>query len=94
MGKRIREKECALPSRNCSSSHHTHQGRVWGILHVIKYHHWRPVKRRITNRRHGGGRPDESKSQLYPLKPNIYYHKVEDKIYQTITHDTTKEKKE
>ncbi|QCE06183.1 hypothetical protein DEO72_LG9g1194 [Vigna unguiculata] len=59
MGRRIREKECALPSRNSSSSHHTHPGRVWGILHVIKYHHWRQVKRRLTTRRHGGGRPDE-----------------------------------
>ncbi|KAG4909709.1 hypothetical protein JHK87_055825 [Glycine soja] len=55
MGKQIREKECALPNRN---SHHTHPGRVWGILHVIKYHHWRQVKRRLTRRRHGGERPD------------------------------------
>lgn len=60
MGKQIREKECALPNRN---SHHTHPGRVWGILHVIKYHHWRQVKRRLTHRRHGGERLDASTSK-------------------------------
>ncbi|KAK7356913.1 hypothetical protein VNO80_16193 [Phaseolus coccineus] len=59
MGKRIREKEYSLPSRNSNSSHHTHPGRVWGILHVLKYHHWRQVKRRLTHRRHDSGRPDE-----------------------------------
>jgi len=62
MGKRIPEKEYALPSRNGNSSHHTHPGRVWGILHVLKYHHWRQVKRRLTHRRHDSGRHDESKS--------------------------------
>ncbi|TKY53612.1 TRM32 protein [Spatholobus suberectus] len=58
MGKRFCEKECALSNGNCNSSHHTHPGRVWGILHVMKYHHWRHVKRRLTHKRHGGGRPD------------------------------------
>ncbi|CAJ1967928.1 unnamed protein product [Sphenostylis stenocarpa] len=58
MGKRIHEKECLLSSGNANSSHHTHPGRVWGILHVIKYHHWRQVKRRLSHRRHGNGRPN------------------------------------
>uniref|UniRef100_A0A0R0EKA2 DUF4378 domain-containing protein n=1 Tax=Glycine max TaxID=3847 RepID=A0A0R0EKA2_SOYBN len=62
MGKQIREKECALPNRN---SHHTHPGRVWGILHVIKYHHWRQVKRRLTRRRHGGERPDANCGTMF-----------------------------
>lgn len=53
MGKRIRDKELAMS--NGINSHHTHPGRVWGILHIIKYHHWRHVKRRLTHRRHGGG---------------------------------------
>ncbi|XP_027364437.1 uncharacterized protein LOC113871542 [Abrus precatorius] len=56
MGKRIREKESGMSNGN--SSHPTHPGRVWGILHIIKYHHWRHVKRRLTHRRHGGGRND------------------------------------
>ncbi|KAJ1401718.1 hypothetical protein SESBI_28612 [Sesbania bispinosa] len=56
MGKRIREKEGA--TSNGVNCHPTHPGRVWGILHVIKYHHWRHVKRRLTYRRHGGGRRD------------------------------------
>lgn len=50
MGKRIQNKEVGMSSG--INSHHTHPGRVWGILHVIKYHHWRHVKRRITHRRH------------------------------------------
>ncbi|XP_019414417.1 PREDICTED: uncharacterized protein LOC109326185 [Lupinus angustifolius] len=59
MGKRIRDKESALPNEN--ATHHAHPGRVWGILHIIKYHHWRHVKRRLTQKRHGcAGRNDAS----------------------------------
>ncbi|KAL2326582.1 hypothetical protein Fmac_025640 [Flemingia macrophylla] len=58
MRRRFREKECALSSENCPSSCHTHPGRVWGILHLMKYHHLRHVKKRLTHRRHGCGRQD------------------------------------
>lgn len=68
MGKRVREKQSAIHHHG-NGSHHTHPGRVWGILHIIKYHHWRHVKRRLTtHRRHGGGRNDASnKSSLFVL---------------------------
>ncbi|CAK8570511.1 unnamed protein product [Lathyrus sativus] len=49
MGKRVRDKESGIS--NGVNSHPTHPGRVWGILHIIKYHHWRQVKRRITHRK-------------------------------------------
>ncbi|OIW06865.1 hypothetical protein TanjilG_19514 [Lupinus angustifolius] len=55
MGKRIREKQSAMPHGN-----DTHPGRVWGILHVIKYHHWRHVKRRLTHKKHGGGERNDA----------------------------------
>ncbi|CAL0303147.1 unnamed protein product [Lupinus luteus] len=55
MGKRIREKQSAMHHGN-----DTHPGRVWGILHVIKYHHWRHVKRRITHKKHGGGERNDA----------------------------------
>ncbi|CAL0328387.1 unnamed protein product [Lupinus luteus] len=59
MGKRIRDKQSALPNGN--ATHHAHPGRVWGILHIIKYHHWRHVKRKLTQKRHGcAGRNDAS----------------------------------
>ena len=48
MRKRIRDKESVSNEIN---SQHTHPGRVWGILHIIKYHHWRHVKRRITHKK-------------------------------------------
>jgi hypothetical protein len=64
MGKRIRNnKEVGVS--NGIHCHHTHPGRVWGILHIIKYHHWRHVKRRISHRRHcNGGSHDASKSMF------------------------------
>ncbi|GAU34861.1 hypothetical protein TSUD_19410 [Trifolium subterraneum] len=61
MRKRIRDnKEVGVS--NGMHCHHTHPGRVWGILHVIKYHHWRHVKRRITPRRCNGGSHNASTS--------------------------------
>lgn len=66
MGKRIRDKECGIS--NGINSHHTHPGRVWGILHIIKYHHWRHVKRRLTHKRNGvGGRHDTSKHRIIAI---------------------------
>ncbi|KAE9621196.1 hypothetical protein Lalb_Chr01g0011091 [Lupinus albus] len=59
MGKRIRDKQSALPNGN--ATHPAHPGRVWGILHIIKYHHWRHVKRRLIQKKHGcAGRNDAS----------------------------------
>ncbi|CAI8601959.1 unnamed protein product [Vicia faba] len=63
MGKRVRDKESGIS--NGINSHHTHAGRVWGILHIIKYHHWRHVKRRITQRRPCNG-PDDSRNDEIP----------------------------
>ncbi|KAE9617568.1 hypothetical protein Lalb_Chr03g0036731 [Lupinus albus] len=55
MGKRILEKQSAMPHGNDA-----HAGRVWGILHVIKYHHWRHVKKRLTHKKHGGGERNDA----------------------------------
>ncbi|KAL5067020.1 hypothetical protein RYX36_017907 [Vicia faba] len=63
MGKRVRDKESGIS--NGINSHHTHAGRVWGILHIIKYHHWRHVKRRITQRRPCNG-PHDSRNDEIP----------------------------
>ncbi|KAL1330420.1 hypothetical protein HN51_047648 [Arachis hypogaea] len=55
MGKHIGEKESELSS--ASSSHQqNHPGRVWGIFHVMKYHHWRHVKRKHSHKKHDDGR--------------------------------------
>ncbi|RDX76886.1 Protein TRM32, partial [Mucuna pruriens] len=89
MGKRIRDKESALSNANSNSGHHTHPGRVWGILHVIKYHHWRQVKRRLTHRRHGGGRPDSGTSDdsgLHSMPENYAPYTTLSNVEEDLVH--------
>lgn len=52
MGKNLREK------RSWSRNNENEGGCVWGLLHIIKYHHWRHVKKRLTHKtRYIAGNP-------------------------------------
>ncbi|KAI5325622.1 hypothetical protein L3X38_034696 [Prunus dulcis] len=47
MGKNLRDENSNNPSGNEHSA-----GCVWGLLHVMKYHHWHYVKKRLVHKRH------------------------------------------
>ncbi|PQQ06861.1 uncharacterized protein Pyn_32988 [Prunus yedoensis var. nudiflora] len=47
MGKNLRDKNSNNPSGNEHSA-----GCVWGLLHIMKYHHWHYVKKRLVQQRH------------------------------------------
>ncbi|KAM1648367.1 hypothetical protein ACFX1Q_010392 [Malus domestica] len=51
MGKNLRDKNPNNPSGNEHSS-----GCVWGLLHIMKYHHWHYVKKRQVHKRRRGNR--------------------------------------
>ncbi|KAI4338160.1 hypothetical protein L6164_016504 [Bauhinia variegata] len=53
MGKQIKEKDSCTSPGHCNTNSHN---RVWGILHIMKHHQWRHVKKRLMHRRHSGGR--------------------------------------
>ncbi|XP_016647569.1 PREDICTED: uncharacterized protein LOC103340900 [Prunus mume] len=47
MGKNLRDENSNNPSGNEHSA-----GCVWGLLHIMKYHHWHYVKKRLVHKRH------------------------------------------
>ncbi|XP_068340269.1 uncharacterized protein [Pyrus communis] len=51
MGKNLRDKNPNNPSGNEHSS-----GCVWGLLHIMKYHHWHYVKKRQVHKRRRGNK--------------------------------------
>ncbi|CAN6723893.1 unnamed protein product [Malus baccata var. baccata] len=51
MGKNLRDKN----PNNSSGNEHS-PGCVWGLLHMMKYHHWHYVKKRLVHKRHRGNK--------------------------------------
>ena len=47
MGKNLREKHSGISNENEVEGG---GGCAWGLLHIIKYHHWRHVKKRLSHR--------------------------------------------
>ncbi|KAM6574615.1 hypothetical protein CsatA_022942 [Cannabis sativa] len=46
MGKNLRQKGSIISLR----SNENEGGHAWGLLHIIKYHHWRRVKKKLTQK--------------------------------------------
>ncbi|MED6151623.1 hypothetical protein PIB30_084248 [Stylosanthes scabra] len=68
MGKNMGVKESELASASSVSSHEqSHPGKVWGILHVIKYHNWRHVKRKHSHKKHDDPPHEEPPREEIPV---------------------------
>ncbi|PON76127.1 hypothetical protein TorRG33x02_243290 [Trema orientale] len=50
MGKNLRDKHSGISSTS-DQNDAAAGGCAWGLLHIIKYHHWRHVKKRLTHKR-------------------------------------------
>ncbi|KAF3449194.1 hypothetical protein FNV43_RR09922 [Rhamnella rubrinervis] len=50
MGKNLQQKNSGISSQNNT----WHAGCAWGMFHVINYHQWRHVKKRLNYKRGGG----------------------------------------
>ncbi|GKV05819.1 hypothetical protein SLEP1_g17785 [Rubroshorea leprosula] len=48
MGKHLRNKSAGISFQN------HHPGCMWGILHVLKYHNWPYIKKRVPTKNNGG----------------------------------------
>lgn len=67
MGRHFRRKHPHVPFEN----HQHHLGCMWGLLHILNYHHWHNVKKMLPHRRHGGGKhaagPDSPENNTHAL---------------------------